>query len=217
MNKERKRKNIWILIAVIMLGAAGFAVAPYLLFDPSHSRVKLIPSFTMHFPLLLVHIFSSFIALAVGWVQFIPSIRDNHRHIHRLFGRIYLGCVAIGGVTGIIVGMYTSSYIRQMAFLTLAFLWLFTGWKGYRAVRKKSFEEHRLWMIRNYAITLVASTARIVTPICILIFLLGQEGSKGQGVQFVLDNVLEVNIWLGLVINIVISEWILTLHFKNTH
>ncbi len=126
-----------------------------------------------------------------------------------------MSCVAIGGVTGLIVGGYTESYIRQVAFLTLAILWLYTGWKGYKSAREKQFEAHRLWMIRNYAFTLVAASARIVTPICILIYLAGHRGQMDGSVEAVLRQVLEVNIWLGTVLNVVISEWIIVKRFKK--
>jgi len=74
--------------------------------------------------------------------------------------------------------------------------------------RANQFEKHRKWMIRNYAYTLVAASARIVTPMCMLIYLSGHGDQTGGGVQAILQQVLEVNIWVGLVLNMIISEWI---------
>ena len=205
----------WLIIVVLTLGATGFAVAPYVLFDPEQSRVSLNPSVTLHYPLLLFHIFASLFALMVGWVQFLPGLRARRPYVHRIIGRCYLGFVAIGSITGLIVGMYTSSYIRQMAFLILVALWLFTGWKGYRTARQRKFMDHGIWMTRNYAITLVAATARIVTPVCILIYLAGHTGIPFQGVEAILNQVLEINIWVGLVVNIVITEWVIIHRIKK--
>ncbi|WP_282935523.1 DUF2306 domain-containing protein [Paenibacillus sp. RC67] len=215
MMADNKIRVVWKIIVVLTLGAAGFAIAPYVLFDPGQSRVSLNASFSLHYPLLLVHIFASFLALIMGWLQFLPGLRTNRPQVHRRIGRFYLGFVAMGSVTGLVVGMYTSSYIRQMAFLTLVALWLFTGWKGYRAARKKSFEAHGVWMIRNYAITLVAASARIVTPLCLLIYLLLHRGIPFQGVEPILNQVLEVNIWIGLVANIIIAEWMIVNCFNK--
>lgn len=209
MTESYKIRIGWRLIVLLTLGAAIFAVAPYLLLDPGLSRVSISPSFQLHFPLLLAHIFSSFLALVIGWLQFLPSLRINRPHVHRLVGRLYLAFVAIGSVTGVVVGMYTESYIRQMAFITLVVLWLFTGWKGYRQARQKRFDAHGVWMIRNYAVTLVSATARLVTPLCILIYLTGHRGEPFGGVEAVLKHVLEVNIWVALVVNVVISEWMI--------
>ncbi|WP_152393797.1 DUF2306 domain-containing protein [Paenibacillus guangzhouensis] len=207
--EERKIQFRWKLIVFLTLGAAAFAVAPYVLFDPGQSRVELNASFPLHYPLLLVHIFASLLALVVGWLQFIPWLRGRRPELHRIVGRFYLGFVLIGSLTGLVVGMYTSSYIRQMAFLTLVVLWLFTGWKGYASARQRKFAAHGVWMTRNYAVTLVAATARLVTPLCIVIYLAGHQDLPFEGIEAILNHVLEVNIWVGLVVNIVIAEWLI--------
>ncbi|GAA3400734.1 DUF2306 domain-containing protein [Paenibacillus hodogayensis] len=209
MTGERKVHTGWKGIVALTCIAAGFAVYPYLLFDPEQSRVAIDDSFRLHYPLLLVHIFASLLALLVGWLQFLPRLRAKRPHVHRMVGRFYLGFVAVGSVTGLVVGMYTESYVRQMAFLTLVALWLFTGWKGYSAARSKQFDAHGVWMTRNYALTLVAASARLVTPICILVYIAGHRNEPFQGVPAILEQVLEVNIWIGLIVNFAITEWIL--------
>lgn len=213
--RKRKIQTKWKIIVALTLIAAGFAVYPYVLFDPGQSRVAIDDSFSWHYPLLLVHIFVSFFALLIGWLQFLPSLRTKRPNIHRLVGNFYLGFVAIGGISGLVVGMYTESYIRQMAFLTLVALWLFTGWKGYSTARSRQFDAHRLWMIRNYALTLVAASARLVTPICILVYIVGHQNEPFQDVPAVLEHVLEVNIWVGLIVNFAISEWAINNRFKK--
>lgn len=215
MTGERKVRTGWKMIVALTLIAAGFAVFPYVLFDPGQSRVAIDDSFSLHYPLLLVHIFTSLFALLVGWLQFLPSLRAKRPQVHRMVGRFYLGFVAAGSVSGLVVGMYTESYVRQMAFLTLVVLWLFTGWRGYSTARRKQFEAHRVWMIRNYALTLVAASARLLTPICILVYLAGHRSEPFQGVRPILEHVLEVNIWFGLAVNFAISEWIIINRIKK--
>ncbi|MED4755548.1 DUF2306 domain-containing protein [Brevibacillus choshinensis] len=215
MKETRKVRIIWSVIVVLATGAAGFAVAPYLYFDPSLSRVELNPSFPPHYALLLVHIWCSFLALLIGWIQFLPVTRKRRMDVHRMVGQIYLGLVAVGGVTGLTVGMFATSYIRQMAFLTLGLLWLFTAWKGYRKVRLGEYGEHRMWMVRNYSLTLVAASARLLTPFCILIYLAGHGGQSAGGVATVMKQVLQINIWIGLATNLVIAEWIILSRIKR--
>ena len=217
MTERRKIRIVWGVIAVLTLGAAGFAVAPYLNFDSSLSRVELHPSFPPHYPLLLVHIWSSFLALILGWIQFLPTLRKRRTDVHRLIGQIYIGLVAVGGVTGLTVGMFAASYVRQMAFLTLGLLWLFTAWKGYRKARLGRYGEHRVWMVRNYALTLVAASARLLTPFCILIYLAGHGGQSAGGVAAVVKQVLEINIWVGLAANLVIAEWMILSRFNKSN
>lgn len=40
-------------------------------------------------------------------------------------------------------------------------LWLVTGWRAYRAIRRGDVASHRAWMIRNYALTYSAVTLRV--------------------------------------------------------
>lgn len=204
----------WKIIVVLTLIAAGFAVYPYFALDPGQSRVAINDSFGLHYPLLLVHIFVSLLALLIGWLQFLPGLRAKRPHIHRMIGKFYLSFVAIGSISGLVIGAFTESYIRQMAFLTLSILWLFTGWKGYSAARRKQFHAHGVWMTRNYAMTLVAASARLLTPICILVYIATHRNEPFQGVQPILEQVLEVNIWVGLVVNLIISEWIIINRLK---
>lgn len=206
MKGKRNFRTGWIIIAALILIAAGFAVFPYFSFDPEYSRVTVDNSFSLHYPLLLVHIFVSLLALLIGWLQFLPGLRKNRPYIHRMVGRIYLGFVAVGSISGLVVGAYTGSYIRQMAFLALVALWMFTGWKGYTTARRKQFDAHGMWMTRNYALTLVAASTRLLTPLCILVYAAVHWKEPFQGVPAMLEQVLEVNIWVGIVINLVVSE-----------
>jgi len=64
-------------------------------------------------------------------------------------------------------------------------------------------------MIRNYAVTLVAAIARLITPLCILIYLTGHRDMPFHGIEPILRQILEVNIWVRLVINIIIAEWMI--------
>jgi uncharacterized membrane protein len=206
---QKLRKQVrWALVALSAVGVAAAAAAPYLRFDPAASRVVLQPSFPLHFPLLLVHIFSSVIALVTGPVQFLDRLRLRRPTLHKIIGRLYLGGVLIGGSTGLVIGLYTDSFIRQIAFLTLAVLWLFTGWKAYRTVRQRRFADHRLWMIRNYAMTMVAVTARIAVPLLILVLFLRGDATA-DNLRELMPEAIGVGVWLGLVVNLALAEWVI--------
>ncbi|WP_210747036.1 DUF2306 domain-containing protein [Nocardia speluncae] len=45
-------------------------------------------------------------------------------------------------------------------------LWLVTGYLACRSARRRDFERHRKWMMRNYALTFLAVTSRILCPSC---------------------------------------------------
>lgn len=191
----------------VIIGVALFAVAPYLALDPAQSRVKLDPTFSLHFPLLVVHIFTALVALLVGPFQFSEALRQARLRLHRALGRIYLFAVLISGGTGLIIAFFDDSFTKQMAFITLSILWLYTARKGYRTIRHEDVAGHRVWMFRNYGMTLVAVTARLIMPICIVLYFASHGLPGASGVPQVVDAVLQVNIWIGIVLNLVIVDW----------
>ena len=50
-----------------------------------------------HTGLLLPHIVGGIVALLLGPLQFVPSIRQKHKRLHRLVGKAYLVSVAVSG------------------------------------------------------------------------------------------------------------------------
>lgn len=150
------------------------------------------------------------VALVSGLFQFHEGFRTRYSSWHRVLGRVYVISVILGGLLGLIMTFYMENFTKAMAFLTLSLLWLFTSWKGFRFAVKRQFYEHRIWMIRSYAITLVATSARLIVPICILLYIAmhGFHLSAGGRGQMVAD-ILEINIWTGLLINLIVVEWLL--------
>jgi uncharacterized membrane protein len=112
-------------------------------------------------PVVVVHGATGIFALALGCWQFGPTLPGRRRNLHRWIGKAYMVCVAIGGVTGFYMALHAHGGASgQAALTTLAILWLYTGWKGLATVRARRFEEHRVWMIRNYALTFAAVALR---------------------------------------------------------
>jgi uncharacterized membrane protein len=204
-----KRLSRWRLLVVISILVGAFAVFPYLGLDPAKSRIKLDPALALQFPLLLVHIFTAFLALLIGPLQFWESFRLKYARFHRLIGIVYLGCLGVSATTGVVITAYEESFTKQLAFLTLTMLWLVTGWKGFAAIRRRDVRAHRIWMMRNYAVTLVAITARVIVPLCMLLYLALRGFSVSEGVPRIVEDVLQVNIWLGIVLNLMVAEWVI--------
>ncbi|MGO4268343.1 DUF2306 domain-containing protein [Paenibacillus sp. TAF58] len=203
-------KKLGIFLCIIIIGVAIAAIYPYATLNPADSRVKLNTAFSLHYTVLVLHIGFAFIALVSGLFQFHRRFRNNYPAWHRALGRVYVVSVTIGGLLGLVMTLYIESFTKAMAFVALSLLWLLTTWKGFRYAVKKQIDEHRVWMIRSYAITLVATSARLVVPICILLYLAmqGFDLPAGGREQMVAD-ILEINIWVGLLINLIGVEWFL--------
>jgi uncharacterized membrane protein len=158
-----------------------------------------------HYWVLVAHVLTATVALVVGPAQFIPRIRAR-RGVHRALGRIYLlGGVLPAGVTAIPVALWSGRPLTQLSLTTAAVLWLVTGALAYRAARRRDFAAHRQWMLRNYALTFLAVTSRILVPL----LLLSRIPFGGAGVGSIGEDapsMIPIGQTLGWIINLLLVE-----------
>jgi hypothetical protein len=204
---KKLSKSRWLLI-IVSLGVIVPFMAPYLTLDPSKSRVP-VSSNSIQYPILVGHILSAFIALVSGFFQFSDRIRTHNPLIHRYFGRIYVSSVFISGLLALVVIFYIEDFSKAISFLALTLLWLFTTWYGFRAAFQKRFDEHRKWMIRSFGLTLVAVSGRVVVPVLLLAYYTLNGFSLPGGREKMVEEVLNVNIWAGLILNFIVIEWMI--------
>jgi uncharacterized membrane protein len=109
-----------------------------------------------------IHIVSAGVALLVGGFQFSRRLRKRSRRAHRWIGRTYVVSVYVGGASGLVMAFFSSvAFTGLFGFGTLAALWLWTTYRGYRSAREGDFAEHQAWMIRSFALTYAAPTLRM--------------------------------------------------------
>jgi uncharacterized membrane protein len=161
----------------------------------------------MQFPLLIAHIVTACLALLSGFFQFVEHFRIKTPKVHRYLGRVYVGSVLISGVLGLVYVSYIGNFSKATSFLVLSLIWLFTSWKGYRTAVRKQFADHRKWMIRSFGVTLVAVSGRIVVPFLLLTYYTLNGFSLPDGREKMVEEVLNVNIWVGLIANFIVVEW----------
>ena len=158
------------------------------------------PEFHVRFagmPLLAAcHVLGSGVALLVGGFQFVPAIRERRIVWHRSLGRVYLLAVLVGGIGGLALAQIADGGpVGRIGFAMLGVLWLASGWKAWRAVRRGDIAAHRLWMIRSFALTFAAVTLRLY-----LGMLTGLAGLP-------FEDAYPVVAWLSWVPNLVVAEW----------
>lgn len=120
------------------------------------------PNDGVHPVILLGHIGTGFIALILGPLQFWKFLRRNYLKVHRFLGRVYMVSFTISSFFGFYMGITTPyGLVFGSGITMLALVWMFTGTVGYLEIRNKNVADHRLWMIRNYVITLAFVTYRI--------------------------------------------------------
>ena len=202
--QPRPRNIAWqsMLIGAItyFLYAALFYIASPLATDRTiafHIYPDLRDSFAAHYPALYIHIVPSMLALILGPLQFLPSLRNKHRNAHRLSGRIYLVSILIGGVGAFFLAQ--ASFIglpARIGFGLQSSLLLFTGYMAYSNIRQGKITVHREWMMRNYALIFGAVTLRIYIRI---FFLMGLELPDFHG----------INAFLCWIPNLLFVEWLI--------
>ncbi|MGI5182624.1 DUF2306 domain-containing protein [Dactylosporangium sp. CA-152071] len=156
--------RVTLVVAVVV---SLVLVYPYVGLDASESRLGV--SGTVHYATLVAHIFTAAVALILGPLQFMARVRARPR-VHRTIGRVYLlAGVLPAAVTAVPVALWSGRPVTQVGLTVAAVLWLITGGLAYRAARRRDFTAHREWMLRNYALTFLAVTARVLVPLLLLI------------------------------------------------
>lgn len=203
-----EHKKSWLLLFIVSMGVMIPFVLPYLTLNPAKSRVA-ITSITLQYNLLVIHIIFASIALIVGFLQFNERIRLEHPKMHRYLGRVYVVSVFVSGLLALAVVFYIEKFTRDLGFFLLTLVWLVTTWKGYRSVVQRRFNEHRVWMIRSFGITLVAVSARLLVPLLLLAYYILSGLTLPGGRAQMIEEVLNINIWVGLLLNFIIIEWVI--------
>lgn len=154
--------------------------------------------YTAHLAMLMTHIVGAMLAILIGPFQFLPGIRKGRwLKVHRWLGRTYLLSVLFSGLSGLYMAQFAyGGVITELGFGALACLWLYTGSRAYWHIRHKEIEQHRQWMIRNYALTFAGVMLRVWTPV-----------SVSLGADFTTAYIIIS--WACWVPNLFVAEWII--------
>ncbi|WIX85299.1 DUF2306 domain-containing protein [Amycolatopsis sp. DG1A-15b] len=191
------RKPWWLLVVAIGFGLV--LTYPYLGLNPGGSRIEMRDN--LRYAVLVAHIFTAAVALVLGPLQFMPAVRARRR-LHRTLGRSYLlAGVLPSAVAAIPVAVWSGRLLTQIGLITAAVLWLVTGALAYRAARRRDFAAHRAWMMRNYALTFLAVTSRVLVPV----FLLAQAPFGGVDPASV-PSLIPLGQTLGWIVDLIVAE-----------
>ena len=200
-----KLKNLpWIPFAFFAI-AIGLYPLTYYLVDMHNkglfsSKPKELLDNRVWYTAFYIHITFGGIAMLTGWTQFSKRLRDKYLNTHRLVGKIYVISVLFSSCAGLFIAFFaTGGIISVMGFGSLALLWLITVIKAYTSIRRLDINEHKKWMIRNYALTFAAVTLRVYLPLLI------KFGFNGDFIP-----AYHLVSWLCWVPNIIVAELIIS-------
>lgn len=195
-------RRVWLMLLVAVV-AGAVMVAPYALLDSGSSRLDVEGG--PHYGLLVAHVFTATVALVLGPLQFVPAIRARRRW-HRRIGRTYLLVgVLPAAVTAVPVALLSGRIVTQVGLVIPALGWLVTAALAVRAIRRGDVAAHRAWMTRNYALTFLAVTARILVPL-VLLTGLATGAIAPAAAPAAATSLIPVGQVLGWVINLVVAE-----------
>ncbi|HME39087.1 MAG TPA: DUF2306 domain-containing protein [Steroidobacteraceae bacterium] len=126
------------------------------------------PQWAYYFPvrwLLVPHGLAGALCLGLGASQFSTRLRERHPALHRILGRCYIAGVAIAAPMSVYITMLHNALPTRIAIITQASLWLLATAAAFYCIRRRNFQQHRQWMIRSYAITLIFLTDRVIDAI----------------------------------------------------
>ncbi|MBD9626323.1 DUF2306 domain-containing protein [Ensifer sp. ENS06] len=195
------RRAAWALFIASAVGIALYSAPPYMTLDPTLSKIPLNREHLSHLFWISVHGVPASLGLLIGPFQFLAGFRNRFPRGHRNLGRVYVVAIVIGSIAGFVSALMSTSGIpAQVGFVLLAISWLFTIWKGYQMARERRFAEHRVWMIRNYALTFAAVLLRGFLGI----------GSMAMAIwpQSTFSDIYTASVWSSILISALLAEWL---------
>jgi len=115
--------------------------------------------------LMLAHGVPGALALLLGVFQFSSRLRQRYLQLHRVLGRIYVGCVAISAPVAIAVSVALPHVTLTMASVIQSVGWVVTTATGLYCVRTGRIQQHREWMMRSYPFAMVFVVVRTINAI----------------------------------------------------
>jgi uncharacterized membrane protein YkvI len=107
------------------------------------------------------------------------------------------------------VALLSGRIVTQIGLTIPAILWLVTGALAYRAARRRDFTHHRNWMMRNYALTFLAVTSRVLVPLLLIAQIpFASAGSVAESAP----TMIPIGQVLGWIVNLVIVEVLIRRH-----
>jgi uncharacterized membrane protein YozB (DUF420 family) len=192
----------WMIPLVVIVAAVLLYIWPhYIGLDRRNATTSLPPNHPLKYPILVAHIFFGSLALITMVLQVWPRLRARRPKLHRIAGRFYVfGAVLPSAVMATILLTWLGGpgWIGR---ITLGVLWVLSTGAGYRAARRRRWEDHRRYMIYSFALTLDAFSTRFLQFV-ILSFIPKQHLD--------VTVTLEAISWCGWLFNLLVAHWWIT-------
>lgn len=194
--------SLALVSALVRLAGVGDVVLTGSSADPDDIH------YASHLLLTLLHLIPGVLFLLLGPLQFVASIRNTWPQWHRWSGRIVVISGFLAAGTALVMNAIfppVGGLFKSLAVYIFATAQIIALIIAFRAILLKRIQQHKIWMIRAFALGLSISTMRaFFIPYFIIV---------GMPSDFVIG----LGMWIGFVINILVGELIVARLKHNTH
>ncbi|KDN41033.1 hypothetical protein RSAG8_07739, partial [Rhizoctonia solani AG-8 WAC10335] len=172
--KSRSVTTWWGLYGIAL---AMMFIANIRFLFPGGLKTKLMPEEYFSYKispngaLLLTHLACVLPASMLSIIQFIPRLRAKYSLWHRYAGRIINVLTMISSICAIAIGRvsFGGDLATQTATFALGTMVLYSVIAGWKAIRQRKIEEHRIWMVRAWAYQMSIVTMRVIMPVSMIL------------------------------------------------
>jgi hypothetical protein len=195
--------SVFVILACDFLLSLNFKLprmTDFLFNGSKEHYLYFLENYKRHLEGVNVHVVGGILVLLIGGFQFNTKFRVRYPQAHRKLGYLYLGIGTFMGVVGLYISQFSIGGIyTQSAFYLLFILWTTSLALGIRNIRfEKSIERHRIWMTRNYCLSLTNVFMRIYIVLLKAVFVVLPP-----------DIYFPIAAWMALLSGPVISELVL--------
>lgn len=196
----------WIPVAGFSL-LLIYNTLPYFSFNKNFDFIKerdLLFQSSLYKTCFYLHIAAGALCIGTALIQFSRYILKKSKTIHRISGKIYVGVVLfLGAPTGLYMAFFAKgSFWERCLFMFMAGWWFITTLWGLNTIHKRNIIAHKVWMMRSYSMAMTAVTFRVYY---IILYMLDWR---------LLEN-YQFSLWVSVVGNMLIAEWIIYRQSKN--
>ena len=187
-------------VAIVALATFGIWVTTHATWVVAHGGDKAFNG-TFDYPWWSgAHFVAALVFVTILPFQLSSRIRNAHRRVHRIAGRVAAICGVAFSLTGLMLPFVMPArpfgeraYMATVSVLLMSFLW-----RGIAAARRRDIETHRRWMLRVAAGALAPLSERIIFP-----------AFSAAGIDSMprFWDLFVTALWFASAINFIIVEW----------
>jgi uncharacterized membrane protein len=206
--RKRAPSIALIALAVVVMSSLLPVWVRFATFNPAVGRLS--PAeHPWYFPVFMLHLASSTVALLTCLFQVWPWLRQRHPRVHGSIGRVYVfaGVVPSAISALVLTFVWPVSAATSFGMVLLSVLWLSVTMYGFILRRQGRIADHRRWMLRSFALTVSTLLNQAIRPLIVLP-LQAQLDTRLAGSQDVLDQMANsLGDLISVLLVLILVEW----------